>query len=122
MCGRFTLKTSRARIKEMFRLQRLGEFDHRYNITPSQPVLAVRQDPSGELEGLLLKWGLIPSWAKEPGIGNSLANARADTVATKPAFRSAFKKRRCLVIADGFYEWRKGEGRKIPYYFQLKDE
>ena len=122
MCGRFTLKTSRARIKEMFRLQRLGEFDHRYNITPSQPVLAVRQDPSGELEGLLLKWGLIPSWAKEPGIGNNLANARADTVATKPAFRSAFKKRRCLVVADGFYEWRAGPGGKTPYYFQMKDQ
>jgi putative SOS response-associated peptidase YedK len=121
MCGRFTLKSSPARIKEMFRLQRLGEWDPRYNITPSQPVLVVRQDPSGELEGLLLKWGLIPSWAREPGIGNSLANARADTIATKPAFSSAFKKRRCLVIADGFYEWKKVNG-KIPYYFQLKDQ
>jgi putative SOS response-associated peptidase YedK len=122
MCGRFTLKTSPARIKEMFRLQRLGEFDPRYNIAPSQPVLAVRQDSSGELEGLLLKWGLIPSWAKEPGIGNSLANARADTIATKPAFRSAFKKRRCLVVADGFYEWQAGPGGKTPYYFQMKDQ
>jgi putative SOS response-associated peptidase YedK len=102
----FTLKTSRERIKEMFRLQRLGEFDPRYNIAPSQPILAVRVQPGGgEREGVLLKWGLILSWAKEPGIGNSLANARADTVAEKPAFRSAFKKRRCLVAADGFYEF-----------------
>jgi putative SOS response-associated peptidase YedK len=121
MCGRFTLKTSPARIKEMFRLQRLGEFDPRYNITPSQPVLAVRHDPSGEREGLILKWGLIASWAKEHGLGNSLANARTDTVATKPAFHSAFKKRRCLVIADGFYERKKVNG-KTPYYFQLKDQ
>jgi putative SOS response-associated peptidase YedK len=106
MCGRFTLKTSRERIQEMFRLQRLGEFDPRYNIAPSQPILAVRVQPGGgEREGVRLKWGLIPSWAKEPGIGNSLANARADTVAEKPAFRSAFKKRRCLVAADGFYEF-----------------
>jgi putative SOS response-associated peptidase YedK len=105
----------------MFRLQRLGEFDHRYNIAPSQKVLAVRQDADGGREGVMLKWGLIPSWAKEPGIGNSLANARADTVADKPAFRSAFKRRRCLVVADGFYEWGKGDGGKIPYYFQLKD-
>ncbi len=99
MCGRFTLKTSPARIKEMFRLQGLGEFDPRYNIAPSQPVLAVRIEPErGEREATFLKRGLIPSWAKEPGIGNNLANARADSVATKPAFRSAFKKPRCLVI------------------------
>ncbi len=122
MCGRFTLKTSRAVIAEMFRLQRMGEWDPRYNIAPSPPVLGARVDAeSGEREGVLLKWGLIPSWVKEPGIGNSLANARADTVAEKPAFRAAFKKRRCLVIADGFYEWGKGAGAKIPYYFQLKD-
>src|SRR5262249_14333119 len=106
MCGRFTLKTSRERIQEMFRLQRLGEFDPRYNIAPSQPILAVRVQPGGgEREGVLLKWGLIPFWAKEPGIGNSLTNARADTVAEKPAFRAAFKKRRCLVADDVFYEF-----------------
>ena len=69
----------------------------------------------------MFKWGLIPSWAKEPGIGNSLINARADTVAEKPAFRSAFKKRRCLAPADGFYEWKRENG-KTPYYFRLKDE
>jgi putative SOS response-associated peptidase YedK len=122
MCGRFTTTAERERIKEMFRLQRLGQFDPRYNIAPSQPVLSVRIDPaSGEREGIMLKWGLIPSWAKDAKIGNSLANARADTVAEKPAFRSAFKKRRCLVVADGFYEWGKGDGGKIPYYFRLKD-
>jgi putative SOS response-associated peptidase YedK len=82
----------------------MGLFDPRYYIAPSQPMLPVRTDAGGEREGVMLKWGQIPSWAKESGIGNSLANARADTVAVKPAFRSAFKKRRCLVVADGFYE------------------
>jgi putative SOS response-associated peptidase YedK len=123
MCGRFTLKTCRAKIEEMLRAHRMPELEPRYNIAPSQPVLAVRIDSAGsEREGVLLRWGLIPSWAKEPGIGNSLANARAGTVAEKPAFRSAFKRRRCLVVADGFYEWGKGDGGKVPYYFQLKDE
>jgi putative SOS response-associated peptidase YedK len=122
MCGRFTLKTSKARIKEMFRLQRIGEFDPRYNIAPSQQVLAARVDAeTGDRDGVMLKWGLIPVWAKDAKIGNSLANARADTVASKPAFRSAFKRRRCLVIADGFYEWGKGDGGKIPYYFHMRD-
>ena len=107
MCGRFTLKTSRAKIAELIGLHKsLPLFEPRYNIAPSQPVLTVRIEPErGEREGAMLKWGLIPSWAKEPGIGNKLANARADTVAEKPAFRSAFKKRRCLVLADGFYEF-----------------
>jgi putative SOS response-associated peptidase YedK len=106
----------------MLHLQSMGQWDPRYNIAPSQEVLAVRILPdSGEREGTLLRWGLIPSWAKDPGIGNSLANARADTIAEKPAFRSAFKKRRCLVVADGFYEWGTGDGGKIPYYFQLQD-
>jgi putative SOS response-associated peptidase YedK len=123
MCGRFTLKTSRAKIAELIgSLKSLPLFEPRYNIAPSQPVLAVRIEPErGEREGTMLKWGLIPSWAKEPSIGNKLANARADTVAEKPAFRSAFKKRRCLVLADGFYEWRAASGGKTPYYFQLKD-
>ena len=94
----------------------------RYNIAPSQPVLAVRLAPeSADREVVMFKWGLIPSWAKEPGIGNSLINARADTVAEKPAFRAAFKKRRGLVPADGFYEWKRENG-KTPYYFRLKDE
>jgi putative SOS response-associated peptidase YedK len=124
MCGRFTLKTSRAKIQELIgRSKPLPLFEPRFNICPSQQVLAVRIDPeSGEREGTLLKWGLIPAWAKEPSIGNKLANARADTVAEKPAFRSAFKKRRCLVIADGFYEWQAGPGGKTPYYFQMKDQ
>jgi putative SOS response-associated peptidase YedK len=123
MCGRFTLKTSPARIARLLGLKSVPDFEPRYNIAPSQPVLAVRLEPErGEREAAFLEWGLIPSWAKEPGIGNKLANARADTVAEKPAFRSAFKKRRCLVPADGFYEWQAGPGGKTPYYFRMKDE
>ena len=76
---------------------------------------------SGERGLSLLQWGLIPSWADDPAIGNRLINARAETVAEKPAFRTAFKKRRCLVVADGFYEWKRENG-KTPYYFRLKDE
>jgi putative SOS response-associated peptidase YedK len=123
MCGRFTLKTSRAIIKELLgKLKPLPLFEPRFNIAPSQQVLAIRIDPeTGDTQWTLLRWGLIPSWAKEPSIGNNLANARADTVAEKPAFRSAFKKRRCLVIADGFYEWQPGPAGKTPYYFQMKD-
>jgi putative SOS response-associated peptidase YedK len=107
MCGRFTLKTSKAKIAELIgSWKSLPLFEPRFNIAPSQPILAVRIDKeTGEREVTLLKWGLIPSWAKEPSIGNHLANARADTVAEKPAFRSAFKKRRCLVIDDVFYEF-----------------
>jgi putative SOS response-associated peptidase YedK len=123
MCGRFTLKTSRAKIAKLLGVKAVPTFEPRYNIAPSQPVLAVRLEPErGEREATFLKWGLIPSWAKEPGIGNKLTNARADTVAEKPAFRSAFKKRRCLVLADGFYEWQAGPGGKTPYYFELKDQ
>ena len=124
MCGRFTLKTSRAKNAELIGSSKsLPLFEPRYNIAPSQPVLAVRIEPErGEREGTMLKWGLIPSWAKEPSIGNNLINARADTIAEKPAFRSAFKKRRCIVLADGFYEWgQTGPGGKTPYYFQMKD-
>jgi putative SOS response-associated peptidase YedK len=122
MCGRFTLKTSPRVIAKLLGVKSVPTIEPRYNIAPSQPVLAVRLAPeSGEREVVMFKWGLIPSWAKEPGIGNSLINARADTVAEKPAFRSAFKKRRCLAPADGFYEWKRENG-KTPYYFRLKDE
>lgn len=110
-------------IAEAFDLADVLQFLPRYNIAPIQPVLAVRLEPErGEREGTFLKWGLIPSWAKEPGIGDGVINARADTVAEKPAFRSSFKIRRDIVIGDGFYEWQKGESGKVPYYFQLKDE
>ncbi len=91
-----------------------------YNIAPTQEVAAVvEEDEKRKLE--VFRWGLIPSWAKDPSIGNKMINARAETVSEKPSFRSAFKKRRCLIVADGFYEWQKTDNGKQPYHFRMKD-
>jgi putative SOS response-associated peptidase YedK len=94
----------------------------RYNIAPSQPVVTIRQD-AGELVRKLsiMQWGLVPSWAKEPGIGYKTINARAETVATTPSFREPFKSQRCLVPADGFYEWQRDGKTKQPYCFEVND-
>ena len=129
MCGRFTLRANLNDVVEQFQI---GDLPNtlpeptsrpRYNIAPTQTVLAIRcpQDVAHkELVGL--RWGLIPSWAKDASIGNQTINARAETVAEKPAFRSAFKKHRCLILADGYYEW-KAEGKlKQPYFFHRKDD
>ena len=122
MCGRYTLKALREIIAEAFDLAEVPQLLPRYNIAPTQPVPVVRLDPaSGERELALLQWGLIPSWADDPAIGNRLINARAETVAERPAFRIALKRRRCLVVADGFYEWKRENG-KTPYYFRLKHD
>ncbi len=107
---------------DLFHLGQAPELPFRYNIAPTQQVPAVRisaQNKSRELT--LFRWGLIPSWAKDAKIGNQLINARSETVATKPAFRSAFRKRRCLMPADGFYEWKKEGTKKQPFYIYLKD-
>ena len=90
-----------------------------YNVAPTQAVAVVRGGPSGRTFARL-HWGLIPSWAKDASIGNKLINARAETLVEKPAFRAAYRSRRCLVLADGFYEWAPGPGRKQPWYFRLK--
>jgi putative SOS response-associated peptidase YedK len=121
MCGRFTLRTPVADIAEIFGVLRLDESENRYNIAPSQAVPVVRQNgPSRELT--LMRWGLIPRWARDPKIGLRTINARAETVATKPAFRDAFKRRRCLIPADGFYEWKKdGSKKKRPFYIHRRD-
>jgi len=93
----------------------------RYNIAPSQEILVVRQ-VAGRREGQLMRWGLIPSWAKDPEIGNRMINARAETLAEKPAFREPFCRRRCLIPADGFYEWQSGEGnRRQPFFIHRAD-
>jgi putative SOS response-associated peptidase YedK len=91
----------------------------RYNICPSQPVIVILND--GKLEVTAAKWGLIPSWAKDAGIGNKLADARSEGIAEKPSFRGPFKRRRCLVLADGFYEWKQTKP-KTPFYFHLKSK
>ena len=122
MCGRFTLTVDPTQLIEQFGLAgpppaALGP---RYNVAPTQPV-AVIANTDGPRHLELFQWGLIPSWAKDAKIGNSLINARAETLAEKPAFRTALKRRRCLVLADGFYEWQKLGSRKQPQYIQLKD-
>ena len=122
MCGRFTLATPAQSVAQLFPLFDLAEADlpPRYNIAPTQAVLAVRVGPEGAPEPARLRWGLVPSWADDLAIGNRLINARADTAAVKPAFRSAFRRRRCLVLADGFYEWQKAGAARQPWHFGLK--
>lgn len=123
MCGRYTLSSTGEIVAELFRLTDIPELSPRYNIAPTQEVPAVLVDPSGNTRQCrMLRWGLIPSWAKDSTIGSRMINARAETVAEKPSFRSAFRRRRCLLVADGFYEWKKLERGKQPYYIRLKDE
>ncbi|MGH7962508.1 MAG: SOS response-associated peptidase [Candidatus Binatia bacterium] len=122
MCGRFTLTTDLDRLAERFAFHAADlSYTPRYNIAPSQPVLAVlRETDDGAPRVELLRWGLIPSWAKDPAIGDRMINARAETVAEKPSFRRALQKRRCLVLADGFYEWKKEGKKKVPLFITLK--
>lgn len=121
MCGRFTLTDPDADLAVQFSLPEIPDMQPRYNIAPTQPVAAVRLSPQSQSrEMVLLRWGLIPFWAKEPNIGARLINARSETVAEKPAFRAAFRRRRCLVVADGFYEWQKQNGTKQPFYIHLR--
>jgi len=125
MCGRFTLRTPLTVLAQQF-LFDLGELPAetqvapRYNIAPTQTVAALRTGDSGRRELALLRWGLIPSWAKDAKIASSLINARSETLAEKPAFRTALARRRCLILADGFYEWKNEGKQKLPYYFQLQ--
>jgi len=117
MCGRFALKASPTELITFFKIAECIDFAPRFNIPPGTDIPVIRRSPEGQRVMHLLRWGLVPHWAKDPTIGNRLANARGESVAEKPAFREAFRKRRCLVPADGFYEW-KTEGRtKQPYYF-----
>ncbi|MGQ4647337.1 SOS response-associated peptidase family protein [Lyngbya aestuarii] len=125
MCGRFSQTQSAEVIAQAFQIAEVPPLTPRYNIAPTQSVGTILQTPEQQQRQFrMLRWGLIPSWAKDAKIGARLINARTETVAEKPAFRSAFKRRRCLVIADGFYEWQKHEGKKQkqPFYFRLKDE
>jgi len=119
MCGRFSLRTPASQVAEAFGVLPFADLQPRYNIAPSQPVAVVRH---AQRELALLKWGLVPSWADDPAIGYKMINARGETVATKPSFRKAFKVRRCLVVADGFFEWQKTEGKKQPHYIRLKHD
>lgn len=122
MCGRFTLNQTAATLAQAFELEAVPDLTAQYNVAPTQMVATVVQkSESDKRQFQQLRWGLIPSWAKDPGIGAKLINARAETVAEKPSFRSAFKHRRCLVLADGFYEWHQKQGKKQPFYFRLQN-
>jgi putative SOS response-associated peptidase YedK len=121
MCGRVTQTASPEVIAQQFELTDPPLFAPRYNIAPSQPVAAIRIDPDTTTRTLvMLRWGLIPSWAKDPKIGSQCINAKAETVLEKPSFRAAFKIRRCLVIATRFYEWRVQRLAKQPMWIGLK--
>jgi putative SOS response-associated peptidase YedK len=120
MCGRYAFFASADQVAERFQVSEPTLFDARYNIAPSQTVVAVRTvDRARTLARL--RWGLIPSWATDPTIAYKLINARAETVAEKPSFRSAFKQRRCLIPASGFYEWKKEGKRKQPFFIRPRD-
>ena len=120
MCGRFILLTDLSVIVESFRIGEVtGEYKTDSNISPGQQISAVIRDK--DVNKLVnFRWGLIPSWAKDPSIGNKMFNARAETISEKPSFREAFQKRRCLIVADGFYEWQKIGRIKKPLRFSLK--
>ena len=123
MCGRYTQKEKIDNLLKILQVARMPQLKPRYNIAPSQMVACVRNAPeNGHREFVMLKWGLIPSWAKEASIGNKLINARGETVAEKPSFRRSFKFHRCLVLADGFYEWKREGKGKQPYYIRFKDQ
>jgi putative SOS response-associated peptidase YedK len=120
MCGRFALVSDLADIKEKFDIQKISyDFSLNWNVSPGQYVPAVIHR-AGQNILVPLLWGLIPSSAKDPSIGYRMINARAETIHEKPSFRNAFKNRRCLIVADGFYEWKKEDRKKIPLYFHLK--
>lgn len=122
MCSRFTLARQASELGSLFGVQVQHELPPRYNIAPMQPVIAVRLRPgASHREVALLQWGLVPSWAKDPAMGSRMVNARSETVAEKPAFRAAFRFRRCLILADGFYEWQGIPGKKQPYHIRMRD-
>jgi putative SOS response-associated peptidase YedK len=117
MCGRFTLTLEVPALQQELGIKEVpADWQPRYNIAPTQPIPVVIDSEARKIE--MLRWGLIPYWAKDAAIGNKLINARAETISEKPAFRSAFERRRCLVVANGFYEWKKqGKGPAIPYFY-----
>lgn len=128
MCGRFALFDPGEALVAAFGLGEVSAaalsdrvLEPRYNIAPTQPVLAVRLGRSGERELAMMQWGLVPSWAKDPSIGSRMINARAETAAEKPSFRSAFKRRRCIIPASGFYEWQKLDSGKQPMFIHAAD-
>ena len=123
MCGRFTSSVRREALAERFQIALPETVSERYNVAPGQRVLALRRGEDRESEATLLRWGLIPHWAKDAGIAYRTINARAETLLEKSSYRALVGSRRCLIVADGFYEWRVGsDGRKQPIRFSRVDE
>lgn len=123
MCGRFTLTIDPSALQEAFPWAVIPtDLEPRFNIAPSQPVAVIPN--TGDSTVSMYKWGLIPSWSKDPSIGDRMINARAESLAEKPSFRNAYRRRRCLILADGFYEWKQNPGMKSkqPVYIRLKDD
>lgn len=122
MCGRFAFYSPAEAAAALFGVDDEVDIEASYNVAPTQQIAAIRVTGSGDgREMVALRWGLVPFWAKDPAIGNRMINARAETLAEKPSFRNAYRKRRCLVLADGFYEWRKLGDTKTPYFISLED-
>ena len=120
MCGRFTLTVNPADLQETFENYTFPQtFAPRFNIAPTQPILAIPNDDRRTADFFI--WGLIPMWAKDPSIGSRLINARAETIEEKPSFRGSLKYKRCLILADGFYEWKSAGKTKIPYFIHMSD-
>lgn len=120
MCGRFTLNSTAEELAEQFELDSISELAPRYNIAPSQEIAVVRETEAGPRELTALRWGLIPAWAKDPAKSHSPINARSETAASKPSFRQAMARRRCIVPASGFYEWRGKSGEKQAFLFRMR--
>ena len=121
MCGRYAFFSPAEAVRRTFELDLAPELEPRYNIAPTQPVPAVRAGEEGARTLSMLHWGLVPKWAKEKAIGNRMINARSETLAEKPSFRDAFKRRRCLVAADGWYEWQVTPDGKQPWFISARD-
>lgn len=121
MCGRFAFYSPSEATAALFGVSGALPVEARYNIAPTQYIASIRNDTADGRELVMLRWGLVPFWAKDPSIGNRMINARAETVAEKPSYRAAYRHRRCLVLADGFYEWHTEGGIKRPYYISAAD-
>ncbi|MDJ0710242.1 MAG: SOS response-associated peptidase [Woeseiaceae bacterium] len=119
MCGRFAFYSPSEAAAALFGVEGSVDLKPRYNIAPTQDIAAIRNAEDDGRELVLLRWGLVPFWAKDPSIGNRMINARAETVAEKPSYRAAYRHRRCVVLADGFYEWKRDGNVKTPYFISL---
>jgi putative SOS response-associated peptidase YedK len=119
MCGRFVIELSPGLVAGFFGLTEIPDLPTRYNVAPTQLVPAIREATDGSRRLSMMRWGLVPSWAKD--IGDGLINARSETVSEKPSFRQTVRRRRCIIPASGFYEWQKVEKLKVPYYLRMVD-